>query len=317
MPVAAKQRTSDWVDRREYPFDSHYVNVDGGRMHYVDEGQGPPVVFVHGNPTWSFMFRNMIRDLSLKHRCIAMDHIGFGLSDKPEHFGYTPELHARNLAKLIEHLGIPRFTLVVHGSGGPIGMSYAVENAAHVTNVIVMNSWMWSLKENPQAKKYDRGVSNPFGRLNFMMSNPASLVISKAIVDKLKFPDKIYEQYKKPFESSKERMGPYGLAKGMMGTSVWQHGLWARREVLADKPALIIWGMQDRLFTPDLLGRWQSIFPGAKVEKLPNCGHFVCEEGAKAVEAVVYMFMDGQRDMSAAPAAIMVIEHDSGFLDPT
>ncbi|HTQ09818.1 MAG TPA: alpha/beta fold hydrolase, partial [Fimbriimonadaceae bacterium] len=155
MPVAQLQKAVNWVDRRSYSFESHYLEVDGGKMHFVDVGDGPPVVFVHGNLTWSFMFRNMIRDLSMRHRCIAMDHIGFGLSDKPPHWGYTPELHARNFARLLEHLMIPPFTLVVHGFGGPIGISYAIENPAHVSNLVVMNSWMWSLKEHQPAKKYD------------------------------------------------------------------------------------------------------------------------------------------------------------------
>src|SRR5579862_796205 len=232
MAVAEKQRAGEWVDRKEYPFEPHYIDVDGGRMHYVDEGQGPPVVFVHGNPTWSFLFRGMIRDLSLKHRCIAMDHIGFGLSDKPAHWGYTPELHARNFAKLIEHLGIPQFTLIAHGSGGPIALSYAVENPAHISGIVVMNSWMWPLKEHPPAKKYDRAVSNPIGKLNLTFSNPAASMIAKAIVDKLKFNEKALGQYKHPFDDSKERLGPYGMAKGVLGSTGWQQGIFGRRNVL-------------------------------------------------------------------------------------
>ncbi|HWA83837.1 MAG TPA: alpha/beta fold hydrolase [Fimbriimonadaceae bacterium] len=308
MAVASTQRANEWVDRKEYPFDSHYLNVDGGRMHYVDEGQGPPIVFVHGNPTWSFLFRGMIRDLSLKHRCIAMDHIGFGLSEKPEHWGYSPELHARNLARLIEHLGIPKFSLVVHGFGGPIGLSYAIENPVHVDAIVAMNSWMWSLKENAQAKKFDKGVSNAFGKLNYSFTNPATILMPKAIEEKLKFPDRVYEQYKKPFANAKERQGAYGMAKGLLGSSTWQHGLWARREVLAGKAGLIVWGMCDRLFTPDLIPRWQSILPGAKVEQFPNAGHFAIEEDANAVEAAVYMFMDGQREMGGHGAAIMTFD---------
>lgn len=308
MAVATKQRTNDWVDRKEYPFESHALAVDGGRMHYVDEGEGPPIVFVHGNPTWSFMFRGLIRDLSLKHRCIAPDHIGFGLSDKPDHWGYTPELHARNLARLIEKLRLPQFALVVHGFGGPIGLSYAIENPAHVSSLVVMNSWMWSLRENPHAKRYDKAVGNAFGRLNHTITNPATLIMPKAIVDKFKFPDRIYEQYKKPFASLKERAGPYGLAKGVLGSSVWQQGLWARRDVLESKPGLIVWGMEDKLLTPDLLPRWQAILPNAKVEQLPHCGHFVAEEGGNAVEAAVYLFMDGQRELHSHGESIMGLE---------
>ncbi len=315
MPVAPKQKASDWVDRKSYSFDSHYLNVDGGRMHYVDEGQGPPIVFVHGNPTWSFMFRGMIRDLSIKHRCIAADHIGFGLSAKPEHWGYTPELHARNLQKLIESLSIPQFTLVVHGFGGPIGISYAVENPAHVASVVVMNSWMWSLKENPQAKKYDRGVSNPLGKLNMLFSNPAVPMMRKGIVEKLKVPDRVLDQYKHPFAEAKQRTGPYGLAKGLMASSGWQQSLWSRREVLASKPGLIAWGVQDKLFTPDFIPRWQAVLPKAKVEQFPRSGHFAIEEEAGAVEAALYMFLDGRGDMEASAAALVTLEHDGGFLE--
>jgi haloalkane dehalogenase len=306
MPLAEQQRrTNDWVDRKEYPFEPHYLDVDGGRMHYVDEGEGPPVVFVHGNPTWSFMYRALIRDLSIKHRCIAMDHIGFGLSDKPAAWSYTPEHHARNLTRLIDHLSLGPLTIVGHGIGGPIGLSYAIENPAHVNGFVIANSWMWSLREHGPAKKFDRAISNPFGRLNYSFTNPATITMPKAIEDKFKFPDRVYEQYKKPFASPKDRLGSYGLAKGVLGSSVWCQGLWARREVLADKRALILWGMHDKVLTPDLLGRWQAIFPGAKVEKVPDSGHFVIEEGASAVETVVYLFMDGQREMKSHDGAIL------------
>jgi pimeloyl-ACP methyl ester carboxylesterase len=308
MPVATTQRSNDWIDRNEYPFDSHYLNVDGGRMHYVDEGQGAPIVFVHGNPTWSYMFRGLIRDLSIKHRCIAMDHIGFGLSDKPAQWSYTPECHARNLARLIGHLGLSQFRLVTHGIGGPIGISYAIDNPAHVSGIVVMNSWLWPLKENAHAKKFDRSVSNPFGRLNYSISNPADLLIPKAIEHKLKFTEKIYSQYQKPFENGKERHGPYSLSKGVLGSSVWQAGLWARHDVLLDKPALIMWGMKDPIFTPDLIPRWQGIFPKGRVEEFPASGHFVLEENPNEAEAAVYLFMDGQHEMESHGAAIMTFD---------
>jgi pimeloyl-ACP methyl ester carboxylesterase len=308
MAVVQKPRANAWVDREEYPFEPHYLDVDGGRMHYVDEGEGSTVVFVHGNPTWSYLFRGLIRDLSLKHRCIAMDHIGFGLSDKPAQWGYSPELHARNFARLVDHTGANRFTLVTHGMGGPIGLSYAIDHPDKVAGVVVMNSAIWSLKDHGPAKKFDRAVSNPLGKLNYTFSNPAGVVMPKAFVDKYRLTDKLHEQYKGPFRTSKERMGPYGLAKGVLGSSTWMHGLWARREALADKQALILWGDEDRLYTPDLIPRWQSIFPTARVERLTESGHFAIEEYPNQVETEVYLFMDGQREMKAHDAAIMTFD---------
>ena len=114
---------ADWIDRDEYPFESHYIQVPAGRMHYVDEGSGQPVVMVHGNPTWSFLYRKVIKRLQPEYRCIAMDHLGFGLSDKPKDWSYLPAEHSTNLATLIEGLGLKNITLVVQDWGGPIGLS--------------------------------------------------------------------------------------------------------------------------------------------------------------------------------------------------
>src|SRR5688572_15338297 len=110
-----------WVDREAWPWEGRMVDVGEGRMHVTEVGQGPPILLVHGTPTWSFEWRHVIRELSKTHRCIAPDHLGFGLSDRPADAGYRPEDHARRLQRLVEVLGLERFTLVVHDYGGPIG----------------------------------------------------------------------------------------------------------------------------------------------------------------------------------------------------
>lgn len=111
----------DWIDRQEYPFASHYLEVSSGRLHFVDEGSGPAAVMVHGNPTWSYLYRRLIKQLRPEYRCIAMDHIGFGLSDKPREWSYLPSDHAANLTALVDGLGLKDITLVVQDWGGPIG----------------------------------------------------------------------------------------------------------------------------------------------------------------------------------------------------
>ncbi|MEW6602891.1 MAG: alpha/beta fold hydrolase, partial [Nitrospirota bacterium] len=121
-----------WIDRKEYPFKSHSLELEMGRMHYVDEGTGEPLVMVHGNPTWSFVYRHLINGLSKDYRCIAMDHIGFGLSDKPQNWSYYPEDHAKNFDIFIERLDLHNITLVVQDWGGPIGLSYAVNHPENV-----------------------------------------------------------------------------------------------------------------------------------------------------------------------------------------
>src|SRR5688572_3863851 len=129
----------DWVDRAAYPFRSRYLEVaPGRRVHYVDEGQGDTLLFVHGTPTWSFEWRHVIRDLSRTHRCIAPDQLGFGLSDRPLDFDYSPEGHARVLRAFVERLGISDITLVVHDFGGPIALPLALEQPSRVRRLVLL-----------------------------------------------------------------------------------------------------------------------------------------------------------------------------------
>lgn len=137
--------TIAWINREQYPFASHSLAVPAGRMHYVDEGSGEPIVMVHGNPTWSFLYRDLIKRLQPAYRCIAMDHLGFGLSDKPAGWSYLPADHAANLTAFIQGLGLQKITLVVQDWGGPLGLSYAVNHPANVARIILMPSrWWWS-----------------------------------------------------------------------------------------------------------------------------------------------------------------------------
>ena len=133
-----------WVDRLEYPFEPHGLDVEGGRLSYVDEGEGAPIVMVHGTPTWSFMYRHLIRALSPRYRCVAPDHLGFGLSDRPPDWSYRPADQVRNLARLIETLKLKDITLAVHDFGGPIGLAYALDHPENVRRLVIFNTWMWS-----------------------------------------------------------------------------------------------------------------------------------------------------------------------------
>ncbi len=294
-----------WVDQQEFPYEGRYCSVDGGSMHYVDEGVGEPVVFVHGFPSWSFMWRGPIRDLSVKHRCLAMDHIGFGLSDKPEHWSYTPEAHARNFRKFLDHAGVNTYSLVVHDFGGPIALAHALEFPTRVKRITIINSFMWSLKSDPNFVKFDHKVNGPIGKLA-LTATPIGLgkMLHDMVGQKEKVASKIYDQYTGPFHNSVERQGPYGLAKAYIGSSQWLYDLWVRREALANIPIQIIWGMRDRLFATSHLDRWRQHWPQADVVTFPESGHLVLEEKPKEVEAAVFMFHDGQSQLAEVQKAI-------------
>ena len=148
-----------WLDTNEYPFQSNYFTTDYGKLHFIDEGKGDVILFVHGTPTWSFLYRNYIKAFSKTYRCVALDHIGFGLSDKPKNYPGTPQEHAKNLNLLIEHLNLKNITLVVHDFGGPIGMSYALSYPENVKRIVMFNTWLWETKNDKDAQKIDENAS--------------------------------------------------------------------------------------------------------------------------------------------------------------
>ncbi len=270
--------TPDWVDRTLYPFHSRWAETEHGRLHYVDEGEGPALLMVHGTPTWSFLFRHLIADLSRDHRVVAVDHLGFGLSDKPVEAPYRPEDHAGRLSALIDRLGLRDLTLVVHDFGGPIGLARALERPDEIRALVLFDTWMWSLRGTP-AERASRLFSTPVGRFLYRRLNLSPRVLMKAaFADKAKLTPEIHRHYLRPFPRASERQAPWALARDLIGSTDWYEELWSRRHRLADLPALLLWGMKDPFFGPGFLARWQEALPHAGVRPFPDAGHFVPEE---------------------------------------
>ena len=276
----------EWLDRTIYPFNPHYLDLPIGHMHYIDEGQGEPIVFVHGTPTWSFLYRDLIKRLSARYRCIAPDQIGFGLSDKPADWTYRPADHARNLTALIEHLGLRDITLVVHDFGGPIGLGYAVAHPENVARLVVFNSWMWSLADDPQARRADGLVRGALGKFLYTRLNASPRFLLPAVwANKATLTPEVRRAYTAVHHRAHERMGMYQLARELIGSSDYYDDLWERRARLANLPTLLLWGLKDPTFGP-ALERWREAFPRAQVVTFPNAGHFVIEEEPSVAERV-------------------------------
>jgi haloalkane dehalogenase len=281
-----------WIDRTEFPFESHFLPLQIGKMHYVDEGSGEPIVMVHGNPTWSFLYRHLIKCLSKNHRCIAVDHIGFGLSDKPVEWSYYPEDHATNLSLLIEKLVLKDITLVVQDWGGPIGLSYAVSKPENVKRLIIMNTWMWSVKGDPYYERFSKFMGGPIGRFlirhfNFFVR----VVMKKAMGDPSKLSAPVHQHYFKALEKPEERKGCWTFPKRIIDSSAWLDSLWSRRDKIKDKPALILWGMKDIAFREQELNKWSSLFTNCKVIRYGDTGHFVQEERGSELCPVIEDFL--------------------------
>lgn len=274
-----------WLDRDAYPFTSRYFDLDAGRMHYVDEGEGEPVVMVHGNPTWSYLYRQLIKSLSPDYRCIAMDHLGFGLSDKPTDWTYLPQEQARNVADLITALGLKEINLVVQDWGGPIGLSYALHHPENVKRLLIMNTWMWPVDRDWYYIAFSKFTGGAIGRFLIKRFNFfARVIMRQSFGDKRKLTRSIHQHYLKPLSAPEERKGCWVLPGEILRATPWLDELWSQRAALTGKPTLIVWGMKDIAFREKELNVWIEAFPDAKVVKLNDVGHFVQEEGVQALE---------------------------------
>jgi haloalkane dehalogenase len=262
-------------------------------MHYVDEGTGEPLLFVHGTPTWSFEWRELIRAFAPTYRCIAPDHIGFGLSDRPHNFPYTPEAHAENLAGFIQKLNPAPFTLLVHDYGGPIGLPICLEQPERVKRLVLLNTWMWSFVGDRGMERNARFAGSWLGRLLYRWANFSLRVITpQAYADKSKLTPQIHRHYLDRFPDRWSREAVlWRLAQSLLGSSHYYDTLWQKRAKLSGRPALIIWGMKDPAFPPYQLARWREVLPSARVVELDNAGHWPHEEAPDRVIDEIRSFL--------------------------
>ena len=277
--------TPTWIDREEYPFESNYMDLDLGRMHYVDEGEGKPLVMLHGNPTWSFVYRKLIKGLSDEYRCIAPDFFGFGLSDKPRHWSYRVRDHAAVVERFIDELDLSDVTLFVQDWGGPTGVHYATEHPENVDSFVVMNTVAWPMTDALHVQAFSRGMDTPVaGLLNRRYNVPVDWVMPLWMGERSKWTPTLRRHYREPLSNPDDRKGALVFTRELIGATPFLAELWERRDAIADKRALICWGMEGPLFRTQALRRWQALFPDARTVEYPTAGHFVQEE--KGVEMV-------------------------------
>lgn len=287
------QHPFNWLDTRAYPFESHYfpINGYGYQLHYIDEGTGEVILFVHGTPSWSFDFRNIIQQLKSDYRCVAIDHIGFGLSDKPEHYDYSTINHSRTLEKFILDKNLKNITLVLHDFGGPIGFNVAIHHPERIKNIVVLNSWLWSSETEPEFIKFSKVLRSPLLPFLYKWLNFSPKFILPKSFGNHKLPRKTLKQYTKPFANRKQRNGALAFARSLLTDQQWFEQLWQQRMAVAEKPTLFVWGMKDPVITPKNLEKFETGFPNSKSVKLETSGHFPQEEEPEKVADAIRSFI--------------------------
>jgi haloalkane dehalogenase len=251
------------------------------------------MLLVHGTPTWSFEYRHLIREFSSRFRVVAPDHLGFGLSERPAGFPYTPEAHTAVLEEFVTALDLTNICLVVHDFGGPIGLPLALTRPSRVTRLVILNSWMWSFDDDADMKKKARIAGGTMGRWLYRNANfSLRVIMPSAYANRKALTSSIHRQYLEVFRDKNARvLVLHALARALTESGPFYAGLRERAAFLRDIPVLIIWGMKDSAFTPRHLDTWTELLRSASVVRLPTAGHWPHEEEPDAVIHAIYRWL--------------------------
>lgn len=281
----------NWLDSNEYPFSSHYSVIDGRQMHYVDEGNGEVVLLIHGTPSWSFDYRNVIKELSKTNRCIAPDHIGFGLSEKPADYTYSTQKHSQNLTEFIKQMGLKNITLVVHDFGGPIGINYAIEHAHNIKRLVILNTWLFSTKNEPEYKQAEFILKSPLLPILYKYFNfSAAFMVPQSWGDRKKLTAAHLAHFKNPFQKPSDRLGTLSFAQSLLSDQEWFETIWDRLSILNAIPTLIVWGEKDKFIPVKFAERLQQKLTNSTLLRL-QAGHFVQDEAAVETTQALQQFL--------------------------
>jgi cis-3-alkyl-4-acyloxetan-2-one decarboxylase len=325
------QTDADW--RALYPFRANWADLPGGRMHYLDEhpeaagGSDSTLLFVHGNPTWSFHWRRLIQSLRRGHRCVAVDHIGCGLSEKPRQLLRLQD-HIDNLVALVESLDLKRLTLVAQDWGGAIGLGAMMRLRERLERIVLFNTGAFPPNYIPFRIAVCRWPI--VGQLAVQGGNlfsRAALQMTLARNDDLE--PAVAAGYLAPYDSWANRRAVYGFVKDIPAPRkpmfsdleidcLPDDSTWGRLAVIeqgiqsfADRPSCLIWGMRDWCFRPDCLERFVAAWPQAEVHRLEDVGHWVIEDAPEDVLAIVTQFL-ARTESSAASGKSPAAKSGSG-----
>jgi cis-3-alkyl-4-acyloxetan-2-one decarboxylase len=279
-----------------FPLEPRYLQAGDVRLHYVDEGppDAKPVLLLHGNGTWSYMYRRPIAELTAAgHRCVALDHMGFGRSDKPPYLGgYSLEAHIQNALALIDELDLRDVLLVAHDWGGPIGLGAALERRDRLRGVALMNTWAWELPSflPPFLREFRTeglGEILALGGNLFVESIPGGM--HRRDTD-----PQMMEAYRAPFPDYWSRAGTLAFQREIPLTerdrSAPLMGSIHDRLSELRLPVLLVWGMRDPVFQPVFLDQWRELFPEARTVELDGAAHYLVEDDPDGVSAALVEF---------------------------
>jgi cis-3-alkyl-4-acyloxetan-2-one decarboxylase len=280
--------------RSLYPFRSHFCEIDGQRMHFLDEGRGETLLLVHGNPTWSFYWRNLILALRARYRLIVPDHIGCGLSDKPPRYSYCLTQHVQNLVSLVRELDLQAITLVAHDWGGVIGLGAALAEPDRFARFLLMNTAAFRSQRIPLRIRVCR--TPLLGALAVRGLNAfARAALRMAIVHHDRMTPEVRRGLLAPYDSWRNRIAIHEFVRDIPLSArhrsyAMLEGIERRLPSLGSRPWQFIWGMRDWCFTPHFLERFLKFIPNAEVHRLADAGHYIVEDAHERIIPLMEQF---------------------------
>jgi len=271
----------DWVSDELFPFESRYADIDGHRVHYVDEGRGPTLLMLHGNPTWSFVYREVISSLREEFRCIALDYPGFGLSDARAGYRYTPEEHASVTARFVEQLDLHGITLVLQDWGGPIGLSVAGHSPHRFHSLVIANTWAWPVNGDLHFELFSRAMGGLIGRELIRRFNLFVNVMIPAGHRRRSLTPAEMAHYRAALSTRSRRHASAVLPQAILGSRAFLEDVASRLGVVDALPALILWGDADIAFRDTERRRWRELLPNHADVTLACAGHFLQSDAAQ------------------------------------
>jgi haloalkane dehalogenase len=283
----------DWLDRSLFPYDQRHVRLDGHDVAYVDEGTGPPVLMLHGNPTWSFVWRDVIAGLRDRFRCVAPDLPGFGFSTAAPGYGFRPEEHAAVIERFVAELGLDDATLMAQDWGGPIGLAVAGRHPGRFRALALANTWAWPVNGDLHFEAFSRVMGGPIGRRLILHRNVFVEWLVPAGTRKTGPDDAVMAAYRGPFPQPVDRIPTAVLPREIRASRAFLAGVEAGLAALAHLPVLLLWGDKDVAFRTRERRRFEALFPVHRTAVLEGAGHFGQEDAPAEIVAAVRDWADG------------------------
>lgn len=287
------------ISQQLYPFQSHYMTIGGHKLHYLEEGGGDAVVMLHGNPSWSIYYRNLIQRLSPFYHCLVPDHIGMGYSDKPtdKAYSYTLSQRVKDLEVFLQNKGITHnITLILHDWGGIIGMCFARRHPEAVKKLVILNTAAFHPPEGKGLPFFLRLTRTLPGEFFLRAFNSFSIGATYLGVRRTSMSGVLRRAYSSPYNSWKNRIAVLRFVQdiprkkkdpGFAQITDLQDNL----HLFSDTPVLIAWGMKDNVFDSHFLKKWIDYFPQAQVHRFEDCGHYVLEDAGEEIGQLVVDFL--------------------------